>query len=130
MRPAPAPPLAANRNLAADTSEATRAESTWHVSTRLALPAPNKAIGLTAQTPEVQLVCRGTMDEIKISLFFTEFFPVLAARAGFVRPIMITVAERDAVLVHVLERLRSDPNFAAILACIVSRLSASYTGLH
>ncbi|KAJ7720889.1 hypothetical protein B0H14DRAFT_3900667 [Mycena olivaceomarginata] len=58
------------------------------------------------------------MDEIKISLFFTEFFPVLAARAGFVRPIMITVAERDAVLAHVLERLHSDPNFAAILACI------------
>ena len=95
VRPAPPPPLAAEAFVT------TRAESTSHVSAWITLPAPNKAIGLAAQTPKIQLVCHGTMDEIKISLFFTEFFPVLTVGAGFMRPIMTTVAERDPKTVSI-----------------------------
>ncbi|KAJ6458698.1 hypothetical protein C8R45DRAFT_942532 [Mycena sanguinolenta] len=89
VHPAPPPPLAGEAFVT------TRAESTSHVSTWLALPAPNKAIGLVAQMPEIQLVYHGTMDEIKVSLFFTKFLPILTACTGFVRPIMTTIAEND-----------------------------------
>ncbi|KAJ6448117.1 hypothetical protein C8R45DRAFT_948175 [Mycena sanguinolenta] len=77
VHPAPPPPLAGEAFVT------TRAESTSH------------AIGLVAQMPEIQLVYHGTMDEIKVSLFFTKFLPVLTACTGFVRPIMTTIAEND-----------------------------------
>ncbi|KAJ6566595.1 hypothetical protein B0H19DRAFT_1066886 [Mycena capillaripes] len=71
-----------------------------------------------AQTPEVQLVLRGTFDIVKLNLFFEEFFPLLVARVGWIRPQMIVVAGRQTSTAWVSERLQIDPNFAALLAPI------------
>lgn len=97
-----------------------RPESSWHVSTRLVLPAPNKDIGLNAQRPEVQLVLRGTVDIVKSHLMFTTAYPVMVTRVGWIRPEMIAAARLHTSTIHVLERLMLDPNFAAILSPIVS----------
>ncbi|KAJ6537054.1 hypothetical protein B0H19DRAFT_1182448 [Mycena capillaripes] len=95
-----------------------RPESTWDITARLALPAPNKDIGLTAQHPELQAVLRDTMQLIKIFMLFTEAYPLMASRAGFGRPRMIEAAEARATAIHILERLSIDPSFGAILAPI------------
>ncbi|KAJ6548323.1 hypothetical protein B0H10DRAFT_2243064 [Mycena sp. CBHHK59/15] len=91
-------------------------ESSWDTSAQLVLPAPNKDIGLTAQHPEVQLMLRGTIEIIKISLFLEDFYPLMASRVGWVRPRMVTVTEGHPSLIHILERLLKDPLFATILS--------------
>ncbi|KAJ7195611.1 hypothetical protein GGX14DRAFT_403822 [Mycena pura] len=116
VRPA-APAARAQRDSADD--PANRPEASWHLSTRLALPAPNKDIGLTVQTPEVQYVMRGTTDIVRMNLYFITFFPLLSARVGWIRPQMILAASAQNsgyFLEYVLERLRTDPTFASILS--------------
>ncbi|KAJ7222752.1 hypothetical protein B0H12DRAFT_1241059 [Mycena haematopus] len=95
-----------------------RSDSSWDTSTQLVLPGPNKDIGLTAQRPEVQLMLRGTIEGVKAHLFLDEFYPVMGARVGWIRPKMVTVTESNPSMAHVRDRLLNDPQFAAILAPI------------
>ncbi|KAJ6454788.1 hypothetical protein C8R45DRAFT_1188836 [Mycena sanguinolenta] len=109
-------PAAARGKASVDTSS--RPESSWDISARLVLPAPNKDIGLTAQDPELQEVLRGAMATIKIFMLFIDAYPMMASRAGFGRPHMIRAAEARPTAVHILARLRTDPTFGTILAPI------------
>ncbi|KAJ7343943.1 hypothetical protein DFH08DRAFT_1009143 [Mycena albidolilacea] len=95
-----------------------RPESSWDVSARLALPVPNKDVGLTAQHPELQGVLRDTMVLIKIHMLFVDAYPVMVSRPGFGRPYMIKAACARPRAIYILERLSSDPTFGAILAPI------------
>ncbi|KAJ6580142.1 hypothetical protein DFH09DRAFT_1146621 [Mycena vulgaris] len=114
VRPAPG----AARNGVAAVEDPDRPEASWDVTTRLVLPAPNRDIGLTAQHAEVQLVLRGTIEDVRIHLFFAEAYPVMPSRVGWIRPVMITRASVHPSTIHVLHRLQTDPKFAAILASI------------
>ncbi|KAF8123513.1 hypothetical protein K438DRAFT_2003393 [Mycena galopus ATCC 62051] len=87
---------------------------------QLILPAPNKDIGLTAQRPEVQLMLRGTIDAVQAFLYLVEFYPVYVSCEGWIRPGMIEVATGKPALIHVLDRLLNDAQFAAILSPIIS----------
>ncbi|KAJ6492473.1 hypothetical protein C8R47DRAFT_430744 [Mycena vitilis] len=119
-RPEVRAPAAASQDDSAD-EPINRPEASWHPSTRLTLPAPNKDIGLTVQTPEVQFVMRGTTDMVRMNLFFTTFFPLLSVRVGWIRPQMIaaaSVSNSGYILEYVLERLRTDPTFASILSSL------------
>ncbi|KAJ7764607.1 hypothetical protein DFH07DRAFT_1016427 [Mycena maculata] len=103
----------------APVTTATRPESSWDTSARIALPAPNKDIGLTAQPAPLQAVLRGTMREIKLFMLFTEAYPLISSRPGFSRPYMIEVARSiGRPTLHILERLLNDAEFAVILAPI------------
>ncbi|KAF8157529.1 hypothetical protein K438DRAFT_1777174 [Mycena galopus ATCC 62051] len=92
-------------------------ESTWHISARIVLPAPNKDIGLTSQHRDLQNVLRDSIVLIKIFMFCEDAYPTMVSRAGFGRPYMIDAAEARAAT-HILDRLLNDPTFGAFLAPI------------
>ncbi|KAJ7260010.1 hypothetical protein B0H12DRAFT_1231947 [Mycena haematopus] len=103
----------------APVTTATRPESSWDISARISLPAPNKDIGLTAQPAQLQAVLRAAMHEIKLAMLFTESYPVISSRAGFARPYLIQVARSiGQPAAHVLQRLLTDAEFTVILAPI------------
>ncbi|KAJ7466391.1 hypothetical protein FB451DRAFT_412753 [Mycena latifolia] len=95
-----------------------RPESSWDVSARLVLPAPNKDIGLTAQHAELQFVLRTAIVEIKNFLLFIEAYPTMISRAGFGRPYLIAAARLRPSSRYILDRLLTDPHFGAVLAPI------------
>ncbi|KAJ7024048.1 hypothetical protein C8F04DRAFT_1303359 [Mycena alexandri] len=95
-----------------------RLEATWHVSARITYPVPGKKdILLNSQTEELQMVLRTSIAQVKVSLHF-EGAPIIA-RAGFARTYLISAAEKHPEATHVLHHLRTDLNFAAILADII-----------
>ncbi|KAJ7085490.1 hypothetical protein B0H15DRAFT_847038 [Mycena belliarum] len=113
---APAAQAAASK---APVGASNRPESSWDISARLVLPAPNKAISLTAQHPELQSVLRSGVLQIKLFLLFTNAYPMMISRAGFARPYLIAAAQLRPTSAKILERLLTDPQFGAILAPIL-----------
>ncbi|KAJ7078688.1 hypothetical protein B0H15DRAFT_859884, partial [Mycena belliarum] len=93
--------------------------SSWDISARLVLPAPNKAISLTAQHTELQFVLRSGVLQIKLFLLFINAYPMMISRAGFARPYLIAAAQLRPASAKILERLQTDPQFGAILAPIL-----------
>ncbi|KAJ7802462.1 hypothetical protein B0H14DRAFT_2614267 [Mycena olivaceomarginata] len=100
--------------------EPVRSEASYHPSTRIAYPAPGKKdILLNSQSEELQTVLRTTISNVKRALVFEAAYPPILARAGYARKYLIVAAEQHPEATHVLDRLRNDLNFAAILADII-----------
>ncbi|KAJ7120546.1 hypothetical protein C8R43DRAFT_1136719 [Mycena crocata] len=94
-------------------------EASWDITTRLALPALNKEIGMTAQHPELQFVLRNSISLVKIFVLFVNAYLPQVTRAGTARPFIIEAAEIRHASHFILERLLADPGFGTILAPIV-----------
>ncbi|KAJ7731736.1 hypothetical protein B0H16DRAFT_1468910 [Mycena metata] len=116
---APAKGVAAqlDRIAAAAVDAASRPESEWDISARIMFPAPGKDIGLTSQTDELKSVLRGSIEFIKLSLFFEDAYPAIVSRAGFARSYLLSAAQTPASA-HIKDRLETDLSFAARLADI------------
>ncbi|KAJ7756683.1 hypothetical protein B0H16DRAFT_1458133 [Mycena metata] len=116
---APAKGVAAqlDRIAAAAVDAASRPESEWDISARIMFPAPGKDIGLTSQTEELKSVLRGSIEFIKLSLFFEDAYPAIVSRAGFARSYLLSAAQTPASA-HIKDRLETDLSFAARLADI------------
>ncbi|KAJ7795770.1 hypothetical protein B0H14DRAFT_2620654 [Mycena olivaceomarginata] len=97
-----------------------RSEASYHPSTRITYPAPGKKdILLNSQSEELQTVLRTTISNVKRALVFEAAYPPILARAGYARKYLIVAAEQHPEATHILDRLRNDLNFAAILADII-----------
>ncbi|KAF7342814.1 hypothetical protein MSAN_01997300 [Mycena sanguinolenta] len=103
-----------------DTNTTTHDESQWHPSAQIIYPAPGKKdILLNSQTEELQRVLRSAIALIKTSLLFENAYPAIISRAGFARTYLVSAAEAVPEAKHILERLRLDLKYAAILADVL-----------
>ncbi|KAJ7182039.1 hypothetical protein C8R46DRAFT_1068993 [Mycena filopes] len=97
-----------------------RSEASYHASTRIAYPPHGKKdILLNSQSEELQAVIRTTISNVKRAVVFESAYPPIIARAGFARKYLIVAAEQEPEARHILARLRSDLNFAVVLADII-----------
>ncbi|KAJ7125732.1 hypothetical protein C8R46DRAFT_1203168 [Mycena filopes] len=95
-------------------------ESSYHLSARIVYPAAGKHnILLNSQSEEIQGVCRGAIINVKHDVLFKNAYPPILVRSGFSRKEFIVVARTRPEYIHILDRLLSDRDFAAILADII-----------
>ncbi|KAJ7181985.1 hypothetical protein C8R46DRAFT_1186854 [Mycena filopes] len=119
IREAPPPVKREEREDAVDQGPV-RSEASYHASTRIAYPPHGKKdILLNSQSEELQGVIRTTITNVKRAVVFESAYPPIIARAGFARKYLIVAAEQEPEARHILARLRSDLNFAVVLADII-----------
>ncbi|KAK7018295.1 hypothetical protein R3P38DRAFT_3360084 [Favolaschia claudopus] len=94
-------------------------EDSYHSSARLVYPAPGHDISLNAQPTESQGMLRDAITLMKDDVLYVDAYPRMVTRAGFARPyLQKAAAKRGAAAVHILDRLDTDPKYAALLAPI------------